>query len=377
MASSGLKPSAISRPGLRLCAPRSRPSDIVSLRPSAAIKPDMGQVALERGFGHLGGQTLRRRRAAAPGGRTGSPAPPSARPPPSRPAHRARAACRLRRSPVNRAHAAADAVVLADEGGDERRRWAVVDGVAVADLLHPAAVHHRDAVRHRQRLALVVGDVDEGDADALLDRPQFRRACAGAAADRAPKAARRAAAPAARPRARGRWRRAASGRRTVRRDLLVAGARQARPAPAIRRPCGGAPWRRRRARAGRSRCSRRRSSAETAPGSGRSARSVACWRRRRAMSLPPMRTAPEVGSRKPEIVRRIVVLPQPEGPRIEKNSPPAMLSETSLTAMKSPKRMLTRSSSMSALMAAPAPSRRTGVSARRGRGQCATGVTPP
>ena len=45
-----------------------------------------------------------------------------------------------------------------------------------------------------------------------------------------------------------------------------------------------------------------------------------------AMSLPPMRTAPSVGSRKPEIVRSNVVLPQPDGPRMEKNSPPAIFS---------------------------------------------------
>ena len=36
---------------------------------------------------------------------------------------------------------------------------------------------------------------------------------------------------------------------------------------------------------------------------------------------PPIAIVPVDGSRKPEIIRRIVVLPQPEGPRIEKNSP--------------------------------------------------------
>ena len=44
---------------------------------------------------------------------------------------------------------------------------------------------------------------------------------------------------------------------------------------------------------------------------------------------------------KPEIVRKIVVLPQPDGPRMEKNSPPAIFSEASFTATKSPKRMVT------------------------------------
>ena len=49
----------------------------------------------------------------------------------------------------------------------------VIDRLAVADLLDDALVHHGDAVRHGQRLALVVGDVDEGDADPLLDGAQL------------------------------------------------------------------------------------------------------------------------------------------------------------------------------------------------------------
>ncbi len=49
----------------------------------------------------------------------------------------------------------------------------IVDRLAVADLLDDALVHDRDAVRHGQRFALIVGDVDEGDADALLDGAQL------------------------------------------------------------------------------------------------------------------------------------------------------------------------------------------------------------
>ena len=41
-------------------------------------------------------------------------------------------------------------------------------------------------------------------------------------------------------------------------------------------------------------------------------------------SSPPMRITPAVGSMKPEIIRRMVVLPQPDGPRNEKNSPRAI-----------------------------------------------------
>ncbi len=40
-------------------------------------------------------------------------------------------------------------------------------------LLDAAVVEHGDAVAHRERLALVVGDVDEGDADPALDRLQL------------------------------------------------------------------------------------------------------------------------------------------------------------------------------------------------------------
>ena len=41
------------------------------------------------------------------------------------------------------------------------------------DLLDLAGRHDRDPVRHRQRLFLIVGDVDEGRLGALLDRLQL------------------------------------------------------------------------------------------------------------------------------------------------------------------------------------------------------------
>ena len=61
----------------------------------------------------------------------------------------------------------------ADEAGDEGGGRAVVDLLRLRHLLDPAAVHHRDPVAHRQRLLLVVGDVDEGDADVALDPLQL------------------------------------------------------------------------------------------------------------------------------------------------------------------------------------------------------------
>ena len=49
-------------------------------------------------------------------------------------------------------------------------------------------------------------------------------------------------------------------------------------------------------------------------------------------SVPPSRTVPPVGSMKPATMRRVVVLPQPDGPSSTRNSPSATLSETSRTA---------------------------------------------
>ncbi len=70
---------------------------------------------------------------------------------------------------VARVERARPEVGRADEAGHEDRRRVVVDLLGGADLLDLAAVHHRDPVAHRERLFLVVGDEDEGDADLALD----------------------------------------------------------------------------------------------------------------------------------------------------------------------------------------------------------------
>ena len=84
-------------------------------------------------------------------------------------------------------------------------------------------MHHRDLVGQRQRLGLVVGDIDEGDAGAALQLASARRACARAAWRRGWTAARRAAGFPARPRGCARARRAAAGRRTARSDSALPG----------------------------------------------------------------------------------------------------------------------------------------------------------
>ena len=61
----------------------------------------------------------------------------------------------------------------ADEIGDEARVRPLVDLFRRADLHDAAVVEDGDAVGHRQRLALVVGDEDEGDAERFLQGLQL------------------------------------------------------------------------------------------------------------------------------------------------------------------------------------------------------------
>ena len=88
---------------------------------------------------------------------------------------------------------------------------------------------------------------------------------------------------------------------------------------------------------------------------------------------PASRISPSVGSMNPEIIRRIVVFPHPLGPRKLKNSPWGIVTETWSTAVRSPKFLLTRSSSRSLRMPGCAPSLRVprslppGLSRRRAR----------
>ena len=59
-------------------------------------------------------------------------------------------------------------VDVADEARHERGRGRLVEPARRGHLLDAPAVHHRDAVGHGQRLLLVVGHVDGGDADLAL-----------------------------------------------------------------------------------------------------------------------------------------------------------------------------------------------------------------
>src|SRR5216683_1684550 len=65
-------------------------------------------------------------------------------------------------------HAALEQVGGAHEAGDEGIDGMKIDLVGRADLHDPAPVHHRELVRQRERLRLVMRDVDGGDADLAL-----------------------------------------------------------------------------------------------------------------------------------------------------------------------------------------------------------------
>src|SRR5260370_2827478 len=64
-------------------------------------------------------------------------------------------------------------------------------------------------------------------------------------------------------------------------------------------------------------------------------------------SAPPIRIAPSSGCSQPAISRSVVVLPQPEGPSKERNSPLRTRRLTESTAVRAPNRLVTARSSTS------------------------------
>ncbi len=65
---------------------------------------------------------------------------------------------------------AVENIGAADEFGDIARLRLGVERQGIVDLLDAALVHHRDAVRGRHRLGLVVGHVNRGDAEFIVQR---------------------------------------------------------------------------------------------------------------------------------------------------------------------------------------------------------------
>src|SRR5436190_9144421 len=70
---------------------------------------------------------------------------------------------------IRRGDRSAKQVRAPEEAGHEGRFRLLVKLVRRPELLDPPLVHDRDPVGHRHRLLLVVRDVDEGDADVVLE----------------------------------------------------------------------------------------------------------------------------------------------------------------------------------------------------------------
>ena len=231
----------------------------------------------------------------------------------------------------------------ADEAGDEQVGGPAVDLRRRAELLHDAAVHDRDHVRHGHGFELVVRHVDRGGAEIEMEAPQL-----GAHGD---------AQLGVQIRQRlvhqedvGLAHHGAAQRHALAlpagelpglaveqvADLQDAGDALARPRPS--RPWASC------ARAGRSRGCAAPSSADRARRTGTPWR---CCGRAGARSLTtrsPKRMSPAVTGSSPAIMRSSVVLPQPDGPSSVTNFRLGKTRSMSLSTCTAPKLLLMRSS---------------------------------
>src|SRR6478735_6958001 len=76
-----------------------------------------------------------------------------------------------------------------------------------------------------------------------------------------------------------------------------------------------------------------------------------CEARFQVTSSPPRKIRPSVGSSTPAIMRSVVVLPQPDGPSRQKNSPSFTVKVESFTATKSAKLLRDPATRISAISA--------------------------
>src|SRR5437763_168550 len=79
-----------------------------------------------------------------------------------------------------------------------------------------------------------------------------------------------------------------------------------------------------------------------------------CEARFHVTSSPPRKICPRVGSSRPAIMRSVVVLPQPEGPSRQKNSPSFTVKVESFTATKSANDLCRFSTRISAIASSSA-----------------------
>ena len=237
-------------------------------------------------------------------------------------------------------------------------RGPLVDLLGGADLLDPAAVHDRDPVGHRQRLLLVVGDVDEGDPDLALDPLQLDlQPLAQLQVERAERLVEQQHLRQV-------------DQRPGERDPLLLAARELRRA-AVRLGREPDPLELGLDPLARSRPSptplRSQAEGDVVLDAQVREERVALEDRvgralvggRPATSSPSIRISPSLGCSKPAIIRSVVVLPQPLGPSRVKNSPSRDSRLRSSTATK-----------LAEALGDAAAARRSGVAAISVRSRC-------
>ena len=141
--------------------------------PAPPARPPPGSAAWRRARGRSSppparspgnrGPPPRHRGAGPPAAAAGSPAPAGGDRHRAEARHRHRIAARL----------ALQQVGFAEEVRDEAGRRPGIDLGRGADLVQPAVVHHRDPVGHDQRLLLVMGDEERGQAEPALQPPDL------------------------------------------------------------------------------------------------------------------------------------------------------------------------------------------------------------
>ncbi len=259
-----------------------------------------------------------------------------------------------REAPHDLVHGQFEHVERADEVRDERRGRMLVDLARAAYLLDLPAVHDCDAVGHRKRLVLVVGDVHERRSQLGLDPLQLelhlltelyvQRTQRFVEQQRGRLVDERAGQRHALLLAAGKLPRA-----PVLEPLELDDAQDLEHTPAVLLPGNALHLEPERDVVVDRHVREERVLLEHHV-DGSSVRED-----RRDVLVPEGSSRPSSGTSNPAIIRSVVVFPHPLGPRSEKNSPSRIASVTSRTASASPKRLLTFSSAIAMLVSSAIP----------------------
>ena len=287
-----------------------------------------------------------RRRSAAPGRRPGTRrfAPSAGTPSASQrdrlgPHAQRRAAARRPRRRCRRCGRRRSATQVhrrrADEARGERGGRARIQLARRAGLLDAALVQQHHLVGHAHRLGLVVRDVDDGQAELLLQLAQFARASPGAVARRGWTAARPSGRPWPAPPARG---------PSATRCCWPPDSWPGRRSSSAPRPSSAAASVRRVAVSARERLAHRQAEGDVVGHAEvRKQRVVlehhrdAALRRRQRRDVAAVDAhRPVLAVSSPAMMRSVVDLPQPEGPSSTQNEPSAMRRSMACSAVVSP-----------------------------------------